>query len=486
MSKEKLLTDFIKSVKDNGVSKSDISLIEDSIGEKFITSIHNINSITTERSTFGSDEVMRITHNYIVDIKSDEKVFSYSDILWLHNRMLSYLGNVKCALEDINKNYSEKTKNTMLTESLFFSMSDGKAFNIFYNNTTIESYIRYIITDIASKLDLQINQHVLKDNDKLTVIKDYFNNDYKNLNNDSKDVPYFMGLDLGVVNFATVSFYTANRDKNYVISGKTLKSRINNLDIKIDKKKKELCIDVIKTIQSKKDKKEVLTRQELNLLNEYYKSIYENKIISVSQERKSNISSDFIHKLSKCLIEECMSKEIKVIVVGKNKGWKNEINNGAKNNRAMYNFPHAKFIETLKYKALLKDIVVIEVEESYTSKTSFIDNEELRVFNNDEERNLTQGDKSQLSKGKKKLLGKRINQKFISKEKKVIHADVNGSFNIVRKVLLNFSYKEEIINLSYELMEISNYRKRKLFNFYKTKEINKVKNENLTLNEHCG
>ena len=68
----------------------------------------------------------------------------------------------------------------------------------------------------------------------------------------------------------------------------------------------------------------------------------------------------------------------------------------------------------------------------------------------------------------------------------MIHADVNGSFNIVRKVLLNFSYKEEIINLSYELMEISNYRKRKLFNFYKTKEINKVKNENLTLNEHCG
>jgi putative transposase len=324
------------------------------------------------------------------------------------------------------------------------------------------------------------------------VIKDYFNNDYKNLNN-NVNVPYFMGLDLGVVNFAAVSFYTANRDKNYVISGKTLKSRINNLDVKIDKKKKELCIDVIKNIQSKKDKKEVLTRQELNLLNEYYKSIYNDELISKTQERKSNISSDFIHKLSKCLIEECLDKEIKVIVVGKNKGWKNEINNGAKNNRAMYNFPHAKFIEILKYKALLKDIVVIEVEESYTSKTSFIDNEELRVFNHseenlikDEERNLTQGDKSQLSKGKKKLVGKRIDRKFISKNKKVIHADVNGSFNIVRKVLLNFSYKEEIINLSYELMEISNYRKRKLFNFYKTKEINKVKNENLTLNEHCG
>ena len=100
----------------------------------------------------------------------------------------------------------------------------------------------------------------LKDNLKLNVIKDYFNNDYKNLNNNVndkglnsiKDVPYFMGLDLGVVNFAAVSFYTANRDINYVISGKSLESRINNLDLKIDKKKKELCIDLIKNIQSKK------------------------------------------------------------------------------------------------------------------------------------------------------------------------------------------------------------------------------------------
>lgn len=46
-----------------------------------------------------------------------------------------------------------------------------------------------------------------------------------------------MGLDLGVVNFFAVSFYTANRDKNYVISGKTLKSRISQLDNRIDKKK---------------------------------------------------------------------------------------------------------------------------------------------------------------------------------------------------------------------------------------------------------
>lgn len=333
----------------------------------------------------------------------------------------------------------------------------------------------------------------LKDKDKLSVIKEYFNNDYKNLNNKVNNVPYFMGLDLGVVNFAGVSFYTANRDKNYVISGKSLKNRISNLDIKIDKKKKELCIEIIKTIQSKKDKKEQLSRQELNLLNEYYKSIYHDELISKTQERKSNITNDFIHKLSKCLIDECLTKEIKVIVVGKNKGWKNEINNGAKNNRTMYNFPHAKFIEILKYKALLKDIVVIEVEESYTSKTSFIDNEELRAFNKEENKDLTQGKENQLSNGnnkkvKVKLIGKRKNQKFITKEKRVIHADVNGSYNIVRKVLLNFSYDKEIINLSYELMEVKLNGKKKLYNFHEMKKrINsKIKNKELNSEINCG
>jgi IS605 OrfB family transposase len=361
---------------------------------------------------------------------------------------------------------------------------------------SFEKELKGFYPDLMNKAQQRYNKDFfeLKSNLQLSIIKDYFNNDYKDLNNqlnedlnnntskvnNNNSVPYFMGLDLGVVNFAAVSFYTANRDKNYVISGKTLKSRISQLDNRIDKKKKELCIDTIKLIQSKKDKKEVLTRQELNLLNEYYKSIYNDNLISTTQERKLNITNDYIHKLSKCLIDECIKKNIKVIVVGKNKGWKNEINNGAKNNRDFYNFPHARFIETLKYKALLKDMVVIEIEESYTSKTSFIDNEELRVFNKNKEENLTQGKENQLSKStiknsKIKILGRRINRKFITKNGKIIHADINGSFNIVRKVLLNFKYNKETINLSYELMELNMSRKVKLNNFYAQSLIKKQK-----------
>ena len=306
-----------------------------------------------------------------------------------------------------------------------------------------------------------------------------------------------MSLDLGVVNFAAVSLFTANRDINYVISAKKLKHNINKLDNKIDNKKKELCVEVIKNVQSKKDKKEQLTRQELNLLSEYYKSINNNEKLNTYQENKHNITSDYIHKLSKYLIDDCVNKNIKLIIVGKNKGWKQEINHGTNNNRNMYNFPHAKFIEILKYKALLQDIVVIETEESYTSKTSFIDNEVLKVFNQQdrnrnrnkskvkEEINLTQGKESQLSNSNSnskvintnKLSGKRINQVFITKDKKKIHADINGSFNIIRKVLTQFVYDKNLINLEYHLMELKLYGKKKLCNFHHNHVNNQIKNK---------
>jgi Cft2 family RNA processing exonuclease len=155
------------------------------------------------------------------------------------------------------------------------------------------------------------------------------------------------------------------------------------------------------------------------------------------------------------------------MMVGKNKNLKQEINNGSKNNRDFYNFPHTKFIEILKYKALLKDILVIEVEESYTSQTSFIDNEELRIYQDkrskdlidNKEKDLTQGNKNQLSKVKVKMLEKRINRKFITKDKVIIHADINGSFNIVRKILLHFKFNKEVINIKYELMELNMSKK---------------------------
>lgn len=302
----------------------------------------------------------------------------------------------------------------------------------------------------------------LKDKQKLNLIRDYFNHNYVQ-NNPNNPVPYFMGLDLGIVNFAVVSIFNEHRDLNYIVSGRILNKKIGNIDSKIDRTKSELIPPEIKAIQSKKDKKEQLSREELKQLKSFYKELSINSKLVNYQCRKNDITTDFIHKLSKAIIEDCLNKGIKVIIVGKNKGWKNEVNMGSKNNRAMYNFPHARFIEKLKYKAMLKDILVIETEESYTSKTSFIDGEILAEYS-PVLKITTQDIKNQLS-------GKRVNQVFITKNGVRLHADLNGSFNIGRKILKHFVYNRNQVTLSYELIELKLSGKKKFTNFYKNSNI---------------
>jgi len=92
---------------------------------------------------------------------------------------------------------------------------------------------------------------------------------------------------------------------------------------------------------------------------------------------------------------------------------------------------------------------------------------------------LTQGNENQ--SGKNKLSGKRIDRKFITKEGIIIHADVNGSFNIVRKILLHFKYHQNKVNLKYELMELNMSKKVKLNNFYQQSLIKKQKLKKI----HC-
>ena len=89
---------------------------------------------------------------------------------------------------------------------------------------------------------------------------------------------------------------------------------------------------------------------------------------------------------------------------------------GAKNNQNFVSIPFDKFIQMLTYKCKLKCINVILNEESYTSKCSFIDNEQICKH--------------------EVYLGKRVKRGlFKSNSDKTINADINASFNILRKVI---------------------------------------------------
>ena len=121
-----------------------------------------------------------------------------------------------------------------------------------------------------------------------------------------------------------------------------------------------------------------------------------------------------LHLASRRVIELLVQEGIATLVIGKNDGWKQEINLGGRTNQNFVGIPHTRFIQMLAYKAELVGIRVIAREESYTSKCSFLDFEPI-------ERRET-------------YLGRRVKRGlFISARGRRIQADVNGSYNILRK-----------------------------------------------------
>lgn len=104
------------------------------------------------------------------------------------------------------------------------------------------------------------------------------------------------------------------------------------------------------------------------------------------------------------------------LVIGKNDGWKQNVRLGKRNNQNFVQIPHARFIDMLTYKAQLVGIDVIVTEESYTSKCSFLDGEAVCK--------------------QEQYAGKRVKRGlFRASDGRLIHADVNGSYNILRKAI---------------------------------------------------
>ena len=115
---------------------------------------------------------------------------------------------------------------------------------------------------------------------------------------------------------------------------------------------------------------------------------------------------------------------IETVFIGKNQGWKQEVSLGKKTNQSFTQIPFNTFISQLTYKCLLKGITVVEQEESYTSKASFVDQDEIPVYKN--------------IQTKPQFSGKRVSRGlYRTKDGRVLNADVNGSYNILVKGLLS-------------------------------------------------
>lgn len=195
----------------------------------------------------------------------------------------------------------------------------------------------------------------------------------------------YASVDLGVSNLATLTF--SDGSKPLIFNGKPLKS-MNQYYNKVKA-----------NLQSK-------------LPNNRKTS---NKIGRLIHKRNNKIDN-YLHKTSKMLVNQLVSKDIDCLVIGNNVGWKQDINIGRVNNQNFVSIPHSKFISLLRYKCELEGIDVKITEESYTSKCSFLDLEEVK--------------KHETYKGKRVKRGM-----FRASDGRTINADVNGSYNILRKVI---------------------------------------------------
>ena len=96
------------------------------------------------------------------------------------------------------------------------------------------------------------------------------------------------------------------------------------------------------------------------------------QIQQITLKRNKRVEN-YLHQTSSLIVKRLVDEAIRQLVIGKNVGWKQNLELGKKTNQTFVAIPHAKLIETIAYKAELVGSKVTVTEESYTSKCSFLD-----------------------------------------------------------------------------------------------------------------
>lgn len=275
---------------------------------------------------------------------------------------------IKCNLPNYKQKYNKLmfNKQTISKKALKKGELKTYLFNVnvpkIINIETIQSC--ELIIDVHNICTLYIQYHETTQCNKINLIN-------------------VAGLDLGVQKIVTIAFDTNYRPLAY--DGKLMLS----------------------------------LNQGYNRLIGKYQRNKNKKMKSKMHIKRNRKIKHLFHQLSNKIVQDLLNREVKTLVIGKNKEWKNKVNLGSKNNQKFYQIPFNLLITMLKYKCESVGIEVIEQEESYTSKASFIDNDDIPVY----------------EKNKKYIFsGKRIKRsEYKTKNNIIIHADVNGAYNIIVK-----------------------------------------------------
>ena len=223
----------------------------------------------------------------------------------------------------------------------------------------------------------------------------------------------FAAIDLGIDNLASVTF--SNGVNPLLVNGQRIKSINQGYNRLIAK------------AQSKLPEKQGKSKH----------------IHRLWRNRETKLQSE-LHRITSFLSQYFDEMCIEKVFIGKNTGWKNNASLGKKTNQKFVQIPFNTFISQLKYKCELRGIEVIEQEESYTSKASFVDADKIPVYGK--------------INHEPQFSGKRIHRGlYETKDGFRLNADVNGSYNILMRGLNSIGKTIDRSNVSYHTRTFKSY-----------------------------
>jgi len=271
-------------------------------------------------------------------------------------------------------------------------IKDDNILMIPYSNTFKKKYkvnrINIKIPQVLENKEIKQIQIIPKFNARFFEIQYIYEIQEENI---KLNINNALAIDLGVSNLCTC---VTNTGKSFIIDGRKLKS-INQFFNKQNAK-----------LRSIKDKQNILRQTKQQFL--------------ISRKRKNRID-DYINKTCRYVINYCLSNNIGTLVVGYNQSFQCKANLGKRNNQIFTQLPFGKIREKLEYLCKRYNINYILQEESYTSKASFFDNDELPIYNADNPQTY-------------EFSGKRIKRGlYQTRNNYLFNADCNGALNILRK-----------------------------------------------------
>lgn len=297
-----------------------------------------------------------------------------------------------------NGNYSSKVKMPKYLEKdgyyplIFDKFSISKGYFKVYMSKEFEDLYGSIKIKVPNNLECRKIKYI-----KIIPIYDcqYFEIQYTYLI-ESEELTFnknnVLGIDLGVNNLCTC---VTNNGYSFIINGRPIKSM----------------------------------NQYTNKQVAYYKSIinkqglFHSKRINSLWFKRNNFIDDYLNKSVNHIIKFAINNDIGTIVLGYNKDFQQNTNMGKVNNQNFVYIPFSKLISKLEHKCSNLGITFLIQEESYTSKASFLDEDDIPTY--------VKGNNTKYT-----FSGNRVKRGlYKTKDGITLNADVNGALNIIRKAI---------------------------------------------------